>query len=94
MKIVIYGATDIGCLLATEFFEDHDITIIDNEESLTDEFNRLDISFIKGNASNIQVLQDADIKSADVFIACTPLDESNIGACLTAKKLANCWNSL
>ena len=32
MKIVIYGATEIGCLLATEFFEDHDITIIDKEE--------------------------------------------------------------
>ena len=88
MKIVIYGATDIGCLLATEFFFFFYITIIDNEESLTDEFNRLDISFIKGNASNIQVLQDADIKSADVFIACTPLDEANIVACLTAKKLS------
>lgn len=33
MKIIIYGATEIGCLLATEFFEDHDITIIDKEEN-------------------------------------------------------------
>ena len=43
MKIVIYGATDVGCLLATEFFEDHDITIIDKEENRTDEFDKLDI---------------------------------------------------
>ena len=35
MKIVIYGATEVGCLLATEFFEDHDITVIDKEENLT-----------------------------------------------------------
>lgn len=88
MKIIIYGATDIGCLLATEFFEDHDITIIDNEENLTDEFNRLDISFVAGNASNINVLTNADIRNADVFIACTPLDEANIVACLTAKKMS------
>ncbi|CCY62596.1 trkA-C domain protein [Clostridium sp. CAG:967] len=86
MKIVIYGATEIGCLLATEFFEDHDITIIDKEENRTDEFNKLDISFVLGNASNIDVLKNADIKNADVFIACTGIDEANIVACLAAKK--------
>lgn len=86
MKIVIYGATEIGCLLATEFFEDHDITIIDKEENRTDEFNKLDISFVQGNASNIDVLKNADIKNADIFIACTSVDEANIVACLTAKK--------
>lgn len=88
MRIIIYGATDIGCLLATEFFEDHDITIIDNEETRTDEFNKLDISFVRGNASNIEVLNNADIRNADVFIACTALDEANIVACLTAKKMS------
>lgn len=86
MKIVIYGATEIGCLLATEFFEDYDITIIDKEENRTDEFNKLDISFIQGNASDIEVLQNADIKNADIFIACTAVDEANIVACLSAKK--------
>ncbi len=86
MKIVIYGATEIGCLLATEFFEDHDITIIDKEENRTDEFNKLDISFVQGNASSIEVLNNADIKNADIFIACTTIDEANIVACLSAKK--------
>ena len=87
MKIVIYGATEIGCLLATEFFEDHDITIIDKEENRTDEFNKLDISFIQGNASDINVLKCADIRSADIFIACTAVDEANIVACLSAKRV-------
>lgn len=86
MKIVIYGATEIGCLLATEFFEDHDITIIDKEENRSDEFNKLDISFVQGNASDIDVLKSAFIKEADIFIACTGIDEANIVACLTAKK--------
>lgn len=88
MKIIIYGATEVGCLLATEFFEDHDITIIDKEENRTEEFNKLDISFVQGNASDISVLKAADIKSADVFIACTPTDEANIVACLSAKKMS------
>lgn len=88
MNIVIYGATDIGCLLATEFFEDHDITVIDKEENRTDEFDKLDISFVHGNASDMNILKTADIMNADVFIACTPLDEANIVACLTVKKMS------
>lgn len=86
MKIVIYGATEIGCLLATEFFEDHDITIIDKEENRAKELANLDISFVSGNASNIEVLKNADIKNADIFIACSGIDEANIVACLSAKQ--------
>ena len=78
MKIIIFGATEVGCLLATEFFEDHDITIIDKEENRTEQFDKLDISFVQGNASDLDVLKCADIRSADIFIACTPLDEVNI----------------
>ena len=88
MKIVIYGATDMGCLLATEFFEDHDIIVIDKEESRTEEFDKLDISFVRGNATDISTLKSADVFNADVFIACTTLDEANIVACLTAKKIS------
>lgn len=86
MKIIIFGATEVGCLLATEFFEDHDITIIDKDENKTDEFNKLDISFVEGNVCDLGVLKKADIQNADVFIACTGIDEANIVACLTAKK--------
>ena len=88
MKIVIYGATEVGCLLATEFFEDHDITVIDKEENRTEEFDKLDISFVQGNATDINVLKSADIINSDVFIACTALDEANIVACLSAKKIS------
>lgn len=88
MKIVIYGATEIGCLIATEFFEDCDITVVDKEENRSEEFDKLDISFVSGSATDINVLKRADIMGADVFIACSGLDEANIVACLTAKKVS------
>ena len=88
MKIVIFGATEVGCLLATEFFEDHDVTIIDKDENRKEEFSRLDISFVQGNACDMSALKQADITNADTFIACTPLDEANIVACLAAKKIS------
>ena len=57
MKIVVFGASEIGYLIATEFFEDHDITIIDKEENKTAALSKLDISYIEGNGSNINTLK-------------------------------------
>lgn len=88
MKIVVFGASEIGFLIATEFFEDHDVTIIDKEENKTDTLNKLDISFVCGNGSNINTLQAANIDDADVFIACTGFDEANIVSCLTVSRLS------
>ncbi len=87
MKIIIFGANELGCMIATEFFEDNDITIIGNEESQTDAFSKLDIAYVVGHGSNINVLDAADIKNTDIFIACTENDEANIVACLTAKQM-------
>lgn len=89
MKIIIFGANELGSMIASEFYTDNDITVIDDEKNKIDTFNKLDIGFITGNASNIEILKQADIKSADVFIACTNSDELNIVACLTAKRISN-----
>ena len=89
MKIIIYGANETGSIIATEFFEDHDIIVIDSDPSRLEKFNNLDLATIVGEASNINVLKEAGIKDADVFIACTCLDEANIVACLMAKQLSN-----
>jgi trk system potassium uptake protein TrkA len=88
MKIIIFGATDIGYLIASELHQNHDITLIDTQEKLPEEFNKLDISFVSGNASSITTLEIAGIKKADIFIACTNLDEANIVSSWTAKKIS------
>ena len=88
MNIIIFGATELGCLIATEFFEDHDITIIDKEENFTNNFAKLDIGFISGNAPNVDILKRANIKDANLFLACSESDEVNIVACLTAKRMS------
>ena len=88
MKIIIFGANEIGSMIASEFYTDNDITVIDEEKNKVDAFNKLDVGFVGGNASSIDVLSQAGIKDADVFIACNDSDELNIVACLTAKRLS------
>ncbi len=84
MKIVIYGANELACLIATRLFEDHDIIIIDDDPNNNREsFDKLDLEYVQGAGSNISVLESVGIKNADIFIACTYNDEANIVACLT-----------
>ena len=87
MKIIIFGANEIGFMIASEFYTDNDITVIDEEKNKIDSFNKLDVGFISGNASNIDVLKQAGVKENDIFIACTGSDELNIVACLTVKRV-------
>lgn len=89
MKIIIFGANEVGAMIASQFYTTNDITVIDEEKNKLDTFNKLDISFVDGNATNIEILKQANTKDADVFIACTESDELNIVACLTAKRLGN-----
>ena len=81
MKIIIFGANKIGFMIANEFYAENDITVIDEENNKVDLFNKLDVGFIAGNASAIDILKQAGIKDTDVFIACTNSDELNIVAC-------------
>ena len=87
MKIVIYGANELACLIAVKLFEDHDIIIIDEDAANSENFDKLDLEYVVGSGSNISVLESIGIKDADIFIACTDNDEANIVACLTVTNM-------
>lgn len=89
MKIVIAGAGRVGYSIAQELVkEKHDIVVIEeNIEKLKEVSNNLDVLTIVGNAANYDVLQEADIKNADLLIAVTKEDAINLLCCLSARKL-------
>jgi len=89
MKIIIYGANNIGRLLAQSLSENHNIIIIDKADSITDEVKNMDIDVIVGNASDINVLKKYNADKCDIFIACKDSDESNILSCMMIKHLCN-----
>ena len=89
MKIIIFGANEISYKIAEAFCLQNDIVIMDELEELPDNFEKLDIGFVKGNATNVQSLKLAEIDNSDLFIACTKLDEANIVAAWTAKKISD-----
>jgi trk system potassium uptake protein TrkA len=83
MKIVILGAGVTGSSVAGALAsEENDIVVIDlNPQMLTELKARLDIATITGNAAHPGILEQAGIKNADMVIAVTNRDETNMLAC-------------
>lgn len=89
MKIFIYGAGDTAYLVSFNLCKNHDVTIICDIEELPSRFSKLDIGFVSGSPSDPHILESSAIKSADVFIACSGIDEANIVASWSVKKYAD-----
>ncbi len=89
MKIIILGAGQVGGTLAEYLArENNDITVIDQSESCLRELrDRLDIRVINGFGSHPDVLERADIADADMLVAVTSNDETNMIACQIAHSL-------
>jgi trk system potassium uptake protein len=51
--------------------------------------DRLDLKGVAGNGIQPSVLRDAGIEDADLFIACAPMDETNLVACKVAHQMFN-----
>lgn len=89
MDIILYGATEIGYLISSRLHQEHNVTILHDGETLDEKFNNLDVSIAKGGGGDITVLENIEAAKAKLFIACSDLDEANIVACWTFKKVAD-----
>ena len=89
MKIIIVGAGEVGFHLAKLLsFESQDITLIDiSRESLEYADGYLDIRIIKGDATSISVLKEAQIANTELVVGVTSSETTNITVCLLAKQL-------
>lgn len=89
MKIIILGAGSVGATLAENLAsEQNDVTVIDTDASLLEDLQeRLDIRTVQGQASYPNVLRRAGADDADMLIAVTDSDETNMLACKIAYTL-------
>jgi len=90
MNILILGAGQVGSTAAYSLAreEANEVTIVDqNAEVLRDLQDRLDVRTVVGNAAYPDVLERAGAKDADMIIALTNSDETNMIACQIAHTL-------
>lgn len=89
MKIIIIGAGQVGATLAENLAgEKNEITIIDSDQStLSNLQDRLDLQVVCGIGSHPDVLKESGAEDADMLIAVTNSDESNMMACQVAHSM-------
>ncbi len=89
MDILIYGTTEFSYLVAARLHQQHNITILHDSGEISDKFGNLDVSIVEGSGGDIAVLEKIEAVKSDLFIACSTIDEANIVACWTIKKIAD-----
>ncbi len=91
MKIVIEGAGEVGSHLAKMLREEsNNVVVIDDDANRIARLSSyVDVETVLGNPSSIQVLKDAGVDKADLYIAVYPYaaQEVNIVGAILAKHL-------
>lgn len=90
MRIVIVGAGEVGFHIARRLSsENKDVVVIDrNPAALRRVAEQLDVQHVLGSGSSPLALEEAGIKGADILLAVTDSDETNLIACFFANALS------
>ena len=91
MRILILGAGKVGASVAGNLVsESNDITIVDKDKNKINEIQGMyDLQGIVGDATSPSVLADAGAADADMLVAVTASDETNLATTLIAEQLFN-----
>ncbi len=86
MKIIIVGAGEVGFHIASHLAsEDKDVVVIDAKAEATRRVSdSIDVQVLVGSGSSPVTLEEAGIHGAEILLAVTNSDETNLVACLMA----------
>lgn len=97
MKIIVLGAGQVGLTVAQSLASEtnNEVTVVDTDKNVLDELgSRLDLNTVVGYASYPEVLRRAGAEDADMIIAATDSDETNIVAIQIAYTLFKTPNKI
>ena len=91
MKVIILGAGQVGASVAEGLVsEENDITVVDSDSHRMAQLqDKLDLRTVVGNAATPSVLKNAGAEDADMIIAVTQSDQTNLVACKLAHSVFN-----
>ncbi len=89
MNVVIVGGGKVGRKLVEDFISEGDnVVLIDVKPELCESIQDMyDVRCVEGSGADLEVLDEAETRRADLFIAVTTNDELNALCAVMAKKL-------
>ncbi|WP_193310214.1 Trk system potassium transporter TrkA [Halorubrum halophilum] len=90
MHVVVIGAGEVGTSIAASLASDHEVVVIDIDPERAEQLKyELDVLTIAGDGTTSEILTAADTSRADMVIACSDNDQTNLVACGAAKTLGD-----
>ncbi|MFH0848207.1 MAG: NAD-binding protein [archaeon] len=87
MRIIIGGAGRVGRHLARSIAKKHEVIVIEADEERARLLSlETDAQILRGDITRIETFRDAEVGKADIFVALTDHDETNLLACILAKE--------
>jgi len=81
MHIVIIGAGQVGAFIARNLCIDHDIIVIEKDKETAEKLREsFDVIVMEGDGEDVSVLKKAQIEKADILLAISGDDKTNIMA--------------
>lgn len=87
MDVVVAGDDTMATRLAEALMEEHAVVVLGPEQGLAHGLEQLDVDHAFGSITSPHILEEIGIAKVGTFIACSSNDETNIVACLAAKRL-------
>jgi trk system potassium uptake protein TrkA len=86
LKVLIIGAGEVGFHIASHLArENKDVVVVDKDPgAIRHVSDNIDVQVINGSGNSPVILQEAGLKEAEILLAVTDSDETNLGACLVA----------
>lgn len=88
MRILIGGEDEVAFRLVEALMEDHEVILVCPETAADENrMARMDAERVTGSMTSPPILREAGVADADLFVGCSPVDERNLVACVSAKRL-------
>lgn len=92
MRVIVVGAGQVGSNIAASLAEDHDVVVVDVDSEKVEQLTySIDVLAIEGDGTSLKILQEAGVAEADMLIASTDDDETNLVTCGTAKTVSDAF---
>ncbi|MFB6168995.1 MAG: Trk system potassium transporter TrkA [Haloferacaceae archaeon] len=92
MRVIVIGAGQVGESIAADLAADHEVMVVERDPDRVEELTYdLDVLAVQGDGTSLSTLEEVGVADADMVIASTDIDETNIVACSTVAAISDAF---
>jgi trk system potassium uptake protein TrkA len=92
VRVIVIGAGQVGESIASDLDGDHDVVVLERDPERVEELTYdLDVLAVQGDGTSLEMLEEVGVDEADMVIASTDVDETNIVACSTVAAISDAF---